>query len=243
MGDKPSFPRRGPVRSTRAPSAKLRQMIALVVVAALLVLLVVAEPLIGNAMLARAGRDDLDTLGRGFRVLWWLVPAMLVNAAVNRFIWSPAAASSGHPVPSVLRWFLTFLIFLFAFFGVLAITYDYKLTGLLATSGMLAMIIGLAVVAGLAIAAVFVGGARQNQQTSSQKNAVPTSDGPQVATAVRTKLDAAMTPADARPITIDAACSAASTASIHVRLRDSGNQPRLAAENSQLMSCSSQVST
>ncbi len=126
----------------RSPFPRLRWTLQVVFA---LIILSGAERLIGNAMLDSSGRENLDSLTRLFEILWWVVPAILVNAAVNRFIWAPAAEASEHAVPSVLRYFVSFLIFLFAFFGVLAFAYDYKLTGLLATSGVLAMIIGLAV--------------------------------------------------------------------------------------------------
>jgi branched-chain amino acid transport system substrate-binding protein len=48
-------------------------------------------------------------------------------------------------VPTLLRYSVAAVVYVLAFFGVVAFVYDYRLTGLLATSGVLAMIIGLAV--------------------------------------------------------------------------------------------------
>jgi branched-chain amino acid transport system substrate-binding protein len=70
---------------------------------------------------------------------------VLINTATDRLVWHEVERISGYPVPTILRYFVSFLIYLLAFFGVVAFVYDYKLTGLLATSGVLAMIIGLAV--------------------------------------------------------------------------------------------------
>jgi branched-chain amino acid transport system substrate-binding protein len=80
-----------------------------------------------------------------FDALWWLVPAYLVNLAIRRFIWIPLEIKSNRSVPKILQNFLAFLIYLLAFFGIVAYVLDQKLTSLLATSGMVAMIIGLAI--------------------------------------------------------------------------------------------------
>jgi branched-chain amino acid transport system substrate-binding protein len=80
-----------------------------------------------------------------FDILWWLVPAYLINLAVRRFIWIPLELRSNRSVPKILQNFLAFLVYLLAFFGIVAYVFDQKLTSLLATSGMVAMIIGLAI--------------------------------------------------------------------------------------------------
>lgn len=108
-------------------------------------LLLAAEPLLGNWLRGRVGQLQLSQLTRTFDVLWWAVPAVFVNLAIERFVWKPAEQSSGRPVPTLLRWSVSAVIYLLAFFGVIAFVYDYTLTGLLATSGVLAMIVGLAV--------------------------------------------------------------------------------------------------
>ena len=43
---------------------------------------------------------------------------------------------TGHPVPTILRYFVSFVIYTLAFFGIVAFVYDQRLTGLLATSGL-----------------------------------------------------------------------------------------------------------
>jgi branched-chain amino acid transport system substrate-binding protein len=108
-------------------------------------LLLAAEPVLGDWLRMRVGSARLAQATRVFDILWWIVPALFVNLAVDRFVWKPAEKSSGRPVPTLLRWFVASVIFLFAFFGVVAFVYHYTLTGLLATSGVVAMIIGLAV--------------------------------------------------------------------------------------------------
>ncbi len=123
-------------------SARLRWLLQTVF--AFLVLLA-AEPLLGDRLRAIAEPYQLNRVARVFDLLWWAVPAVLVNLAVTRFIWQPAEQKSGRPVPTLLRYTVAFVIYLLAVFGAIAFVYDYRLTGLLATSGMVAMIIGLAV--------------------------------------------------------------------------------------------------
>ncbi|MDX8377511.1 MAG: ABC transporter substrate-binding protein [Mariprofundales bacterium] len=80
-----------------------------------------------------------------FDALWWFTPASLLVLALSLFVWQPLEKRSGQKVPALLRHFAIFIIFLLAWFGVIAFVFDQKLTGLLATSGLFAMIIGLAV--------------------------------------------------------------------------------------------------
>jgi len=108
-------------------------------------LLAAAEPVVGGWLKQLTGSYQQARVSRAFAVLWWLVPAILINVATDRFIWRAVATRSGHPAPSILRYFVAFLVYVFAIFGIIAFVYDYKLTGLLATSGVLAMIFGLAV--------------------------------------------------------------------------------------------------
>jgi branched-chain amino acid transport system substrate-binding protein len=110
-----------------------------------LLLLTTAEPVIGRSAREVVAPVRLNQLSRGFSILWWLLPALLANVAIDRFVWRPAELRSGNPIPTLLRWFVASLIFLFAVFGIVAFVYNYKLTGLLATSGVVAMILGLAV--------------------------------------------------------------------------------------------------
>ncbi len=76
---------------------------------------------------------------------WWIIPAMLLVHAADAFIWKTLQAKTGRPVPGVIQSLLAFIIYTLALFAIVAFVYDQKLTGLLATSGLLAMIIGLAI--------------------------------------------------------------------------------------------------
>ncbi|ETR71224.1 MAG: MscS mechanosensitive ion channel [Candidatus Magnetoglobus multicellularis str. Araruama] len=80
-----------------------------------------------------------------FDILWWIIPAILVTQSINRFIWEPLEKQTGRNVPNLIRRMIEFLIYLLTLFGIIAFVFHQALTGLLATSGVLAMILGLAV--------------------------------------------------------------------------------------------------
>jgi len=95
-----------------------------------------------------AGKNRIDILKftkLSFDILWWMVPAYFVNKVIKDSILIPNAEHNERTVPSLLIYFIAFIIYLLAIFGVVAFVFDQKLTSLLATSGVLAMIIGLAV--------------------------------------------------------------------------------------------------
>ncbi len=80
-----------------------------------------------------------------FDIAWWIIPAYLLKLAVERFLWTPLEQRTNRTVPNVLRRFVAYTIYVLAFFGIIAFVFDQRLTSLLATSGVLAMIIGLAI--------------------------------------------------------------------------------------------------
>lgn len=90
-------------------------------------------------------RYYLDILKQSFDILWWLVPAWLLVSAVNTFLWIPLEERTSRTIPHLVKNFVAFLIYLFAFFSILAFVYEQHITSLLATSGVLAMIVGLAI--------------------------------------------------------------------------------------------------
>ncbi|MGB1111174.1 MAG: mechanosensitive ion channel domain-containing protein, partial [Gammaproteobacteria bacterium] len=80
-----------------------------------------------------------------FDMLWWLVPAMLIIINLERHLWRPIEIRSERPIPDLLRGTVAIVVLVFAILGIVAYVFNEKVTSLLATSGMLAMIIGLAV--------------------------------------------------------------------------------------------------
>ncbi|MCP4753964.1 MAG: mechanosensitive ion channel [Proteobacteria bacterium] len=94
---------------------------------------------------ARVSPNAMPMIVLLFDILWWVAPAHIVSLAVKTFVWSFLEEKSGHHIPSFLKSFVTFVIYLVMFFGILAFVYDLKITSILGTSGIFVMIIGLAV--------------------------------------------------------------------------------------------------
>ena len=87
----------------------------------------------------------IQTIVLIFDILWFIIPAYLLNLGAERFLWLPLEEKSGRTIPKVARRFVAFIIYILAVFGIVAFVFNQKLTSLLATSGMFAMIVGLAI--------------------------------------------------------------------------------------------------
>jgi len=81
---------------------------------------------------------------RIFDILWWAIPAYLLNVAIERFAWIPLEKQIG-PFPVIIRHFVTLLVLTFTIIGIIVFVFDKQFTSLLAASGVLVMIIGLAI--------------------------------------------------------------------------------------------------
>jgi len=88
---------------------------------------------------------SIETFITAFNVLWWLIPAILLHIAVERFFWLPLEKKTGRTVPNLMRFLTALLIYLLALFGIIGFVFERPITSLLATSGVVAMIVGLAV--------------------------------------------------------------------------------------------------
>jgi len=87
----------------------------------------------------------LETVIRVFEVLWWIIPAILLNMAIERFFWLPLEETTGRTVPTLMRFVTALVIYTLALFGIIAFVFERPITSLLATSGVVTVIIGLAV--------------------------------------------------------------------------------------------------
>ncbi len=95
----------------------------------------------------QAGYVDMIVLV--YDCLWWIIPARICGIALERFLWVPLEQHTRRMVPNVIRMFGSLNIYVLASFGIIAFVFDQKITSLLATSGLLAMIIGLAIQANI----------------------------------------------------------------------------------------------
>lgn len=80
-----------------------------------------------------------------FDILWWIIPAVIIHAGIERFAWIPLEKKTGNIISNLVRLMTWFFIYFAALCGIFAFVFEQQLTGLLATSGMFAMIIGLAI--------------------------------------------------------------------------------------------------
>ena len=87
----------------------------------------------------------ISLIMRFFDILWWLIPAYFVTLAMNTFLWIPLEEQTGRKIPDIARLFFVVVVYMLACFGIVAFIFDQKINGLLATSGMIAMIVGLAI--------------------------------------------------------------------------------------------------
>ncbi|MBN1487095.1 MAG: ABC transporter substrate-binding protein [Anaerolineae bacterium] len=92
----------------------------------------------------------LEAIVLGFDMLWWFIPALLIHMAIERFIWFPLEQKVSRAVPAVIRNLIAFIIYLLALFGVIAYVFNRPVTGVLASTGLVAMIVGLAIQLNLA---------------------------------------------------------------------------------------------
>ncbi len=109
------------------------------------ILLLSGEVLLIKGLADRLDIYEIKSIIRIFDILWWIIPAFLLNLASESFIWTPLEEKSGRLIPNIVRLFLAFLIYFLAVVGIIAFVYEQQLTSILATSGVIAMIIGLAI--------------------------------------------------------------------------------------------------
>ena len=109
------------------------------------VLLIYSEPLFLIYFGENENLSYFSTIKLVYDILWWIVPAILINLAVKRFIWVPLEQKTNRNIPKIVTNSVVFFVYLLTFFGIIAYVFDQKLTSILATSGVLAMIIGLAI--------------------------------------------------------------------------------------------------
>ena len=81
-------------------------------------------------------------VGKFFAIL--LIAFFLIRA-IEIFLWRRLEKKAGQSIPNLVRGMVAFIIYTVAFFMIVAFVFGKTITGLLATSGVLAMVIGLAI--------------------------------------------------------------------------------------------------
>jgi len=109
------------------------------------ILLISSEVLLVDWLSRNLETYNVEFFIKVFDILWWLIPAFLLNMASENFIWTPIEEKTGRLIPNIVRLFLAFIIYFLSVVGIIAFVYGQALTSILATSGVIAMIIGLAI--------------------------------------------------------------------------------------------------
>ncbi|MDP8241229.1 MAG: ABC transporter substrate-binding protein [Candidatus Hatepunaea meridiana] len=109
-----------------------------------LLLLLSGEAVFVRGMVNKLDRGYLDILQLILDISWWFVPTYMLIVGIERFVWKPLEDKTQQVIPTLMRRLVAAILFILAFFGVVAFVLDYTVTGLLATSGVVAMVIGLA---------------------------------------------------------------------------------------------------
>jgi small-conductance mechanosensitive channel/CRP-like cAMP-binding protein len=119
-----------------------------------LVLIAATAVWIGGPLLAKQfGSKMLQGLvedaARVFGVLWWLILGFIALVALERFAWR-GLDIRGFAVPKLLKDVVRALVAILSLFGVISAAFDQPLTGVLAASGVMAVVIGFAMQSTLA---------------------------------------------------------------------------------------------
>ena len=86
---------------------------------------------------------------RVFGVLWWVLLAFMSLVGLERFVWR-ALDKREIAVPKLLKDVVRALVLIVALFGIVSAAFDQSFTGVLAASGVLAVVIGFAMQSTLA---------------------------------------------------------------------------------------------
>jgi len=108
-------------------------------------LLITTELFVMHWIIEHFRTVPIETIITVFKVLWWLISAILLKMAVERFFWLPLEEKTERTVPNLMRFLTALLIYTLTLFAIMAFVFERPITSLLATSGVLAMIIGLAI--------------------------------------------------------------------------------------------------
>jgi potassium efflux system protein len=108
-------------------------------------IMVCLEKIVIDWMIGKYDHYYIQLVITAFEMLWWLIPAYILTNMVEFFIWHPVEKKIEQFIPGIIRKFINFIIYMVAICCIIAFVFDHRITSLLATSGVVAMIIGLAI--------------------------------------------------------------------------------------------------
>jgi len=108
-------------------------------------LLISAEVFVLDMLSEKLTASRFDIVVKTFDIFWCGLIAFFLTVAMRRFVYVPTEERTGQPIPQIVSVLVSLVIYVLAIMAVIGFVFDQKLTSLLATGGVLAMIIGLAV--------------------------------------------------------------------------------------------------
>jgi small-conductance mechanosensitive channel/CRP-like cAMP-binding protein len=91
----------------------------------------------------------IQDTARVFGVLWWLILGFIAWVGLERFVWR-GLDRRGFAVPKLLKDVVRALVAVLSLFGIVSAAFDQPLTGMLAASGVIAVVVGFAMQSTLA---------------------------------------------------------------------------------------------
>ncbi|MEK7990634.1 MAG: ABC transporter substrate-binding protein [Thiotrichaceae bacterium] len=104
-----------------------------------------AEMVLIEGLQKNLNPSTLNLVLKIFEASWWILYAHLTLTALEEFVWIPIEKHTNQIIPQVLHNSIAVLAYILACMAIFAFVFDQKITSLLATSGVVAMIVGLAV--------------------------------------------------------------------------------------------------
>lgn len=136
-------------KNRKQDNTNLTRVFFLINIPLFVLFLISVEVLVANQAI-RTDRVNISEISTNFSIIWYFLSAYLINQAVYLFVWKPIETKSGKEIPKVLKQVIGFIIYMIAFFLVVAFVLQREVTALVATSGVLTAVIGLAIQANIA---------------------------------------------------------------------------------------------
>jgi len=109
-----------------------------------LLLLISAEVIFGRWLLGVTDQYKAIIITT-FNILWWLMAALFISIAIERFLWMPLEKRTERKIPDLIRFLTALIIYLLACLGIVGFIFGQQFTSLLATGGVVTVLFGLIV--------------------------------------------------------------------------------------------------
>jgi len=137
------------IKGLRAADQSRRRLSGLAILLLAATALWLGAPLAAQHIASPFLQGIVQDLGRVFGVTWWLVLGLLIWVGLERFVWR-GLDKRGVLVPKLLKDVVRALVAILSLFGIVSAAFDQPLTGMLAASGVIAVVIGFAMQSTLA---------------------------------------------------------------------------------------------